>query len=113
MEPEFSLVREEQTNSEFYHMVSNETFCWILSKVEIETDSLFKVGTETNEELSLSWKYHPSTALQIRKVKKMITQTFQGSDLNSSDIIKDMSPQTNIHAPSFEDDDFEIPQVIS
>ena len=43
----------------------------------------------------------------------MITQTFQGSDLNSSDIIKDMSPQTNIHAPSFEDDDFEIPQVIS
>ena len=35
----------------------------------------------------------------------------QGPESNSSDIIKDMSPQTNIHAPSFEDDEFEIPSV--
>ena len=42
----------------------------------------------------------------------MITQTnVQGPESNSSDIIKDMSPQTNIHAPSFEDDEFEIPPV--
>ena len=42
----------------------------------------------------------------------MITQTnVQGPESNSSDIIKDMSPQTNIHAPSFEDDEFEIPAV--
>ena len=42
----------------------------------------------------------------------MITQTnVQGPESNSSDIIKDMSPQTNIHAPSFEDDEFEIPSV--
>ena len=42
----------------------------------------------------------------------MITQTnVPGPESNSSDIIKDMSPQTNIHAPSFEDDEFDIPQV--
>ena len=42
----------------------------------------------------------------------MITQTnVQGPESNSSDIIKDMSPQANIHAPSFEDDEFEIPSV--
>ena len=42
----------------------------------------------------------------------MITQTnVEGPESNSSDIIKDMSPQTNIHAPSFEDDEFEIPAV--
>ena len=42
----------------------------------------------------------------------MITQTnVPGPESNSSDIIKDMSPQTNIQAPSFEDDEFDIPQV--
>ena len=42
----------------------------------------------------------------------MITQTnVPVPESNSSDIIKDMSPQTNIHAPSFEDDEFDIPQV--
>ena len=42
----------------------------------------------------------------------MITQTnVQGPESNSSDVIKDMSPQTNIQAPSFEDDEFDIPQV--
>ena len=40
----------------------------------------------------------------------MITQTNPaGHESNSSDIIKDMSPHTNIHAPSFEDDEFDIP----
>lgn len=44
---------------------------------------------------------------------KMITQTnFQGTESDPSDIKKEMSPQTNIHAPSFEDDEFDIPQVI-
>ena len=43
----------------------------------------------------------------------MITQTnVQGPESNSSDVIKDMSPQTNIQTPSFEDDEFpDIPQV--
>lgn len=41
----------------------------------------------------------------------MITQTnFQGSDTDPADIKNEMSPQT-IHAPSFEDDDFDLPQV--
>ena len=44
---------------------------------------------------------------------KMITQTnFQGPESDPSDIKKEMSPQTNIHAPSFEDDEFDIPPVI-
>lgn len=44
--------------------------------------------------------------------EKMITQTnVQGPESNSSDVIKDMSPQTNIQTPSFEDDEFDIPQV--
>ena len=43
----------------------------------------------------------------------MITQTNAqaGPESNSSDVLKDMSPNTNIHAPSFEDDEFDIPQV--
>ena len=45
----------------------------------------------------------------------MITQTNPpaGPKSNSSDVIKDMSPHSNIPAPSFEDDEFDIhgPQV--
>jgi len=42
----------------------------------------------------------------------MITQTnFQGTESDPSDIKKEMSPQTNIHAPNFEDDEFDIPPV--
>ena len=42
----------------------------------------------------------------------MIAQTnLQGPESNSLDVFKDMSPQSNIAAPSFEDDEFDIPQV--
>ena len=44
-------------------------------------------------------------------MRKMITQTnFQGSDVDLADTKSEMSPQT-IHAPSFEDDEFDINQV--
>ena len=44
--------------------------------------------------------------------EKMITQTnLQGPESNSLDVFKDVSPQSNITAPSFEDDEFDIPQV--
>ena len=44
--------------------------------------------------------------------EKMITQTnLQGPESNSLYVFKDVSPQSNIAAPSFEDDEFDIPQV--
>ena len=43
----------------------------------------------------------------------MITQTnFQGPDSDrSSDMKNEMSPQTSLHPASFDDEDFDIPQV--
>ena len=43
----------------------------------------------------------------------MITQTnFQGPDSDrSSDLKNEMSPQTSLHPASFDDEDFDIPQV--
>ena len=45
----------------------------------------------------------------------MITQTnFQGPDSDrSSDLKNEMSPQTSLHPASFDDEDFDIPQVNS
>ena len=43
----------------------------------------------------------------------MITQTnFQGPDSDrSSDMKNEMSPQTSLHPASFDEEDFDIPQV--
>ena len=42
----------------------------------------------------------------------MVTQSTFPGGLKTEQTEKDMSPQNNIHAPSFEEDDFDIPQVV-